>query len=84
MMSTMLVNVDKSGRMVLPAEIRRRLDVQGGGRVDLTCLGDTVEIRPAPSDVEVVWEDGRPVAVSPGAEPLTDEMIRETLESIRR
>jgi AbrB family looped-hinge helix DNA binding protein len=80
----MLVNVDRSGRMVLPAEIRRRLDVQGGGRVDLTWLGDAVEIRPVAATVEMrLADDGLPVLVSPDAPPLTDEMIRETLESIR-
>jgi AbrB family looped-hinge helix DNA binding protein len=81
---TMLVNVDRSGRMVLPAEIRRRLDIQGGGRVDLTWLGDAVEIRPIPATLEMrMGEDGLPVLDSPGAPPLTDELIRQTLESIR-
>jgi AbrB family looped-hinge helix DNA binding protein len=81
----MQVTVDKSGRLVLPADIRRRLDVQGGGKVDLTWLGDVVEIRPVAGTVEMVTgEDGLPVLVSPDAPPLTDEMIRETLESIRR
>jgi AbrB family looped-hinge helix DNA binding protein len=80
----MLVKVDKSGRMVLPAEIRRRLDVQGGGRVDLAWLGDAVEIRPVAATVEMrMADDGLPVLVSPDAPPLTDEIIRETLESIR-
>jgi AbrB family looped-hinge helix DNA binding protein len=81
----MQVTVDKSGRLVLPADIRRRLDVQGGGKVDLTWLGDVVEIRPVAGVVEMrTAEDGLPVLVSPDAPPLTDEVIRDTLESIRR
>lgn len=85
MLPAMQVTVDKSGRLVLPADIRRRLDVQGGGKVDLTWLGDVVEIRPVTGVVEMrTGEDGLPVLVSPDAPPLTDEVIRDTLESIRR
>lgn len=80
----MRVSVDRSGRLVLPADLRRRLHLQGGGEVEVTEYDGVVEIRPVEVTVDLSWTDeGLPVFSSPGAEPLTQDVVRETLEAVR-
>lgn len=76
--------MDKSGRLVLPADLRRRLHLQGGGEVEITEYDGVVEIRPVAVTIDLSWTDeGLPVFSSPGTEPLTQDMVRETLEAAR-
>jgi len=80
----MLVAIDRSGRLVMPKELRRRLHLEGGGTVSLREIEGGVEIRPVVTPVDLVWTDGLPVAVGQTEEALTDDVVRATLESGRR
>jgi AbrB family looped-hinge helix DNA binding protein len=80
----MRTTIDAGGRVVIPKSIRDRLGLGPGSEVELAEAEGGVEIRPAlyPTDVEEV--DGRLVARRDGLPPLTDEIVRETIERTRR
>ncbi len=77
--------IDRSGRIVIPKAIRDRLRLVGGEELEVVERDGVIEIRPAPLAVDVVVDDGVPVARA--AEPvpaLDDEAVRDVLESVRR
>ena len=81
----MRTTIDAAGRIVVPKRLRDELGLQPGQVLDLEVRDGRLEIEVAP--VEMWLEEGPhgPVAVS--AEPLpplTAEMVRETLERLRR
>ncbi len=77
--------IDGAGRVIIPKEIRERLGLIGGRRVDIRERDGRIEIEPHSSPMSLVRRSGGPVAV-PEEElpPLTDEIVRETLERVRR
>lgn len=77
--------MDRAGRVVVPRAMRDRLRLPEGGEIEIAERDGVVEIRPATADVDVVETDDGPV-VRPRVElpPLTDEMVRDTLEQTRR
>lgn len=70
--------------MVIPKSIRDRLGFGPGSEVELAEAEGGVEIRPALSPTEVEEVDGRLIARREGVPPLTDEIVRETIERTRR
>ena len=81
----MTSTIDSAGRIVIPKPLRDRLGLTGGQTVRITERDGTIEIEVAPTAMSVVEEEGGPVAV-PDEElpPLTDEMVRATIERTRR
>lgn len=81
----MRTTIDGAGRVVVPKSIRERLQLGGGTEVDIEERNGVVEIRPAAADIEIVDTPEGPVAASRGAvSVLTDEVVRQTLERLRR
>lgn len=81
----MQTTIDASGRLVIPAEIRRRLGLTGGETLDLDVHDDTIEISVAPTPMRLVRREGVLVAETDRPMPtLTAELVRETLERVRR
>lgn len=77
--------IDRLGRIVIPKPIRDRLRLQGGAAVDIEERDGAIEIRPAVTDVEVEHTPEGPVAKPLRELPaLTDELVRDTLEQVRR
>lgn len=71
--------------MVIPKAIRDRLGLGPGTVVEVAEHGGHVEIAPAEAPIRLVEVEG--VLVARSAEelpPLTDEIVRETLEQARR
>lgn len=70
---------------MIPKRIRERLGLRGNDQVEITERDGRIEIEPAPTGVELVREGSVLVA---GPErplpPLTDEIVRETLDRTRR
>jgi len=81
----MKVAIDPAGRLVIPKEIRDRLGLSRGGTVEIRERHGRIEIEPAPTPMKLARRAGGSVAVPEQDLPeLTDEIVRETLERVRR
>ncbi|BBZ09371.1 antitoxin VapB40 [Mycolicibacterium doricum] len=70
---------------MIPKRIRDRLGLRGNEQVEITERDGRIEIEPAPTDVELVREGSVLVARTDGPlPPLTDEIVRETMDRVRR
>jgi AbrB family looped-hinge helix DNA binding protein len=78
-------SIDRLGRVVVPKPIRDKLQLRGGETLDVEERDGVIELRVVPTAVEVVRTPQGPVA-EPLEEipPLTDELVRDTLEQVRR
>ena len=81
----MKASIDRLGRVVVPKAIRERLQLRGGEVLDVEERDGVIELRPAVTEVTVVETPEGPVA-SPHHDlpPLTDELVRDVLEQVRR
>jgi AbrB family looped-hinge helix DNA binding protein len=81
----MKTTIDAAGRVVVPKALRDRLGLTGGGVLEIRERDGRIEIEPVATAMTLEDRDGGPVAV-PGEElpPLTDEIVRATLERTRR
>jgi AbrB family looped-hinge helix DNA binding protein len=81
----MKTTIDQAGRLVIPKRIRDRLGLRGDEQVEITERDGRIEIELAPTDVELV-RDGSVLVARPDRElpPLTDDIVRETLDRVRR
>lgn len=70
---------------MIPKRIRERLGLRGNDQVEITERDGRIEIEPAPTGVELVRE-GSVLVARPERplSPLTDEIVRETLDRTRR
>lgn len=81
----MLTTIDRVGRLVVPKAIRDRLGIGAGGDVEVTEHDGVIEVRPVAATAQIVETQSGPVvdAVGP-VPPLTDEVVRATIDLIRR
>lgn len=82
----MRTTIDKAGRIVVPKGMRDELGWNGGAEVEISLVDGHIVIEPAPVRM---WlernEQGYLVAKTDRPmPPLTQELVRETLERIRR
>jgi len=83
--SAMRTTIDAAGRIVVPKAIREELALYGGEEVEVTAVDGRIEIEVPPNPIKLVERDGHLVAVPERPlPPLTVEMVRETLERVRR
>jgi AbrB family looped-hinge helix DNA binding protein len=81
----MLTTIDAAGRLVIPKRIRDRIGLHGNEQVEITERDGRIEIEPAPTDVELVRTGSVLVARPARSLPvLTDEIVRETVDRVRR
>lgn len=81
----MRTTIDKAGRIVVPKPMRDELGLNGGTEVEIALVDGRIEIDLIPTPVRLERRNGRLVAVADREmPPLTAEMVRETLEKIRR
>lgn len=77
--------IDPAGRVVIPKELRERLGLGRGRAVDIRERDGRIEIEPAATPMSLLRQRGGPVAVpKEKLPPLTDEIVRDTLERTRR
>lgn len=77
--------IDGAGRVVIPKELRDRLGLVRGRVVEIRERDGRVEIEPAATPMSLVGSGSRVVAIpDEGLPPLTDEIVRATLERTRR
>jgi AbrB family looped-hinge helix DNA binding protein len=81
----MRTTIDRAGRLVIPKALRDRLQLADGAEVDVDERDGLIEVRPVPAAVRIVETDDGPVAQPIEDMPvLTDAMVRETLDRVRR
>jgi AbrB family looped-hinge helix DNA binding protein len=81
----MRTTIDGAGRLVVPKPIRDRLLLGAGVEVEVDEHDGVIEIRPVPAVVTIVDTPDGPLAEPSEDMPvLTDAMVRETLDRVRR
>jgi AbrB family looped-hinge helix DNA binding protein len=81
----MRTTIDQGGRVVVPKAFRDALKLAPGQEVDIAFVDDRIEISVA--DLAVRFEEdehGVHAVADLDLPPLTPEMVRETLERVRR
>lgn len=77
--------IDGAGRVVIPKSLRQRLGLKGGETLDIRERDGRIEIEPAATPMSLVEGKGGAAAVpEEDLPPLTDEIVRATLERTRR
>lgn len=82
----MRTTIDAAGRIVVPKPLRDAMGLTAGRVVDLVYADGRIEIELAPAQVSVETAPGELPRVVPAEElpPLSDDVVRETLEAVRR
>jgi AbrB family looped-hinge helix DNA binding protein len=77
--------VDAAGRVVIPKDLREKFGIRRGRALEIRERDGRIEIEPVPTSMTLVRRSGGAVAV-PGDKipPLTDDLVRDTLERTRR
>lgn len=81
----MRTTIDSAGRIVVPKVIREELGLYGGQEVEVTATDGRIEIEVPPTPMHLERR-GRVLVAVPDVPvpPLTAELVRETLEKVRR
>lgn len=81
----MNATIDTAGRVVIPKALRDGLGLTGGEELEISVRDGTILIEPKPVPVTLVETPDGPVAVPDRSlPPLTDDIVRDTLERVRR
>ncbi len=81
----MIATIDGTGRPVVPKAIRDRLHLGAGSQVEVDEHDGIVTIGPRAAEVELVVAEGGLVAVpTDEVAPLAAEVVRATLDVVRR
>lgn len=81
----MKTTIDAAGRIVVPKTLRERLGLVGGRAIEILERDGRLEIEPAPTPMKLIARRGGRVAVpARKLPPLTDDIVRDTIEQIRR
>lgn len=71
------VSVDKQGRLVIPAPVRKLLGLNGGGKLLLRVRDGKIELIPIDKDLEKRVKKWTEMALATVAEPFTEETSEE-------
>jgi AbrB family looped-hinge helix DNA binding protein len=81
----MLTTIDAAGRIVVPKPLREELGFKAGQALELSAADGRLEVEHPTTPIRLEKRDGQLVAVADREMPtLTAELVRETLEQIRR
>lgn len=81
----MVTTIDSAGRIVVPKRLREELGFRPGQELELNAVDGRLEIEHQATPMRLERRGKRLVAVADGEMPtLTAEMVRETLEQVRR
>ena len=81
----MQTTIDATGRVVIPKSMRDALGLSGGRQIEVREREGVIEIEPAATPMRLEKRRGRLVSVPDrDLPPLTDDLVRATLERTRR
>jgi AbrB family looped-hinge helix DNA binding protein len=81
----MRTTMDSAGRLVIPKALRDRVGLVAGEELELRERDGRIEIEPAPTPMRLTTSKRGIAAVAAVAlPPLTDDIVRETIERTRR
>ena len=81
----MKATIDGAGRLVIPKSLRDRLGLAGGRSVEIREREGRIEIEPQPTTMTLVkGARGRVAVPAEKLPPLTDDIVRATLDKTRR
>ncbi|TSD99428.1 AbrB/MazE/SpoVT family DNA-binding domain-containing protein [Skermania sp. ID1734] len=81
----MRTTIDSAGRIVVPKAVREAMGLEAGRAIDVVYVDGRIEIELAPAEVAVAIEGGLPLVTPTDDLPqLTDDQVRDTLDSTRR
>ncbi|OFW54838.1 MAG: antitoxin [Actinobacteria bacterium RBG_16_67_10] len=81
----MRTTIDGAGRIVIPKAVREGLGLTRGEELEITVRDGVILIQPRTVRVTLTQTPGGLVAVpDEDLPPLTDDMVRDTLERVRR
>jgi len=81
----MRTTIDAAGRIVVPKAIREELALYGGQELEVAAVDGRIQIEVPGSMIHLEERDGHLVGVPVRPiPPLTDEIVRQTLERVRR
>ncbi len=82
-----IIEIDKSGRIVVPKKLRDALHLKPGTRMHVERAGEALLLVPSLRPAQLVIENGVPLVVPADrahAPALTNEMVNSLLEEGRR
>lgn len=80
----MKTTIDGAGRLVIPKQFRDAMSLTGGAEVEITLRHGVIEVTSVVADLSWNIRDGIPFPILAPGEGLTDEEIRDAIESVRR
>lgn len=81
----MVTTIDSAGRIVVPKRLRDELGFAPGQTLELSVADGRLEIEHPATPMRLQKRGGRLVAVTDRQMPtLTPELVRDTLEQVRR
>ena len=84
-MAPMMVTIDRAGRVVIPKDVRERLDIDANASLELTVEGDSLRLTPARVlGRRVVEVDGWPVIEAIRGLTVTDADVQRWRDDSQR
>jgi AbrB family looped-hinge helix DNA binding protein len=81
----MRTTIDSAGRLVVPKAIRDELGLTGGQAIEVEARDGSLVIEPAPTPMRLDRRGSRVTAVPDHPlPPLSANLVRDTLERVRR
>ncbi len=78
----MHVTIDGAGRVVVPKPVRSELGLTPGTELEIEVVDDHIELHAHHTKPVIVEGPYGPVIAATGT-PVTDDMVRATLEAVR-